>query len=60
MSRDFKLSRLDEGMALLTYVSAHEDTAGNEYRHSIRSSLWILTAEGWQLRFHQGTPLENI
>ena len=59
VSHDFELSKLNEGVALLTYVSAHLDATGNQYRHRLRSSLWILTPDGWQMRFHQGTPLND-
>ncbi|ELS57480.1 nuclear transport factor 2 family protein [Streptomyces viridochromogenes] len=33
-------------------------TFDTEYlgRHAHRSSLWRLTADGWQMYFHQGTP----
>lgn len=47
---------LAEDMALLTYHSAHVDQEGRLHRHTLRSSLWLRTADGWQLRFHQGTP----
>ena len=34
------------GVVLVTYRAAG----------SLRSSLWVEGPEGWQLRFHQGTP----
>jgi hypothetical protein len=52
-SRDFDLVVLGEGVALLTYLSAHMN---NPHRHTLRSSIWVRTAAGWQIRFHQGTP----
>ncbi|MGA2859465.1 MAG: hypothetical protein ABSE40_21570, partial [Candidatus Sulfotelmatobacter sp.] len=52
----FDLVVLAQGVALLTYVSAHLDAGGNPHRHALRSSLWVCTEVGWQLRFHQGTP----
>ena len=52
----FRLVELAEGIALLTYVSAHVDAGGNAHRQTLRSSLWVLTDAGWQMRFHQGTP----
>jgi len=55
-SRHFDLVVLAKGVALLTYVSAHVDAAGNLYRYALRSSIWVSTKVGWQMRFHQGTP----
>jgi len=54
-SRHFDLVVLAEGVALLTYFSAHMDASGNPNRHTLRSSVWVRTAVGWQIRFHQGT-----
>jgi hypothetical protein len=54
-SRHFALVVLAEGVALLTYLSAHMDARGNPHRHTLRSSIWVRTAVGWQIRFHQGT-----
>jgi hypothetical protein len=55
-SRQFDLVVLAEGVALVTYLSAHEDAVGNLYRHTLRSSIWVCSDVGWQMRFHQGTP----
>jgi hypothetical protein len=55
-SRNFDLAVLAQGVALLTYVSAQLDADGNLHRHTLRSSLWVSTEAGWQMRFHQGTP----
>jgi hypothetical protein len=38
------------GVVHLTYF------AGNQGRRVWRSSLWRLTATGWRMYFHQGTP----
>ena len=56
VSADYRAHRLSDGVALLRYRSAHVDEQGRLHRHSLRSSLWLRTADGWQLRFHQGTP----
>ncbi len=53
----FELQRLGVELALLTYRSAHVAAHGALDRHTLRSSLWHRTAQGWQLRFHQGTPV---
>jgi len=55
-SQDFRLELLTAGLALLTYRSAHVGDDGALERHTLRTSLWQRTAQGWQLRFHQGTP----
>jgi hypothetical protein len=55
-SRHFDVAVLAEGVALLTYLSAHMNAAGNPHRHTLRSSVWVCTEAGWQMRFHQGTP----
>jgi len=55
-SSHFDLVVLAQGVALLTYISAHLDAGGNPHRHTLRSSLWVCTEVGWQMRFHQGTP----
>jgi len=55
-SEAFELAMLADGVALLTYLSAHLDAGGNPHRHTLRSSIWVRTQVGWQMRFHQGTP----
>ena len=57
-SQDFTVAEIAEGIALLTYKSAYIDADGELGRHTRRSSLWQRTAQGWQMRFHQGTPTE--
>jgi hypothetical protein len=58
-SSSFELVVLGDGIALLTYVSGHVDAGGNPRRQSLRSSIWMRTKAGWQMRFHQGTPLHQ-
>ena len=55
-AQDFQIESVTEGLALLTYRSAHIADDGALDRHTLRTSLWQSTAQGWQLRFHQGTP----
>ena len=54
-SRHFAVALLAEGVALLTYVSAHVNGDGTTDRHTLRSSVWVQTEMGWRMRFHQGT-----
>ena len=58
-SSDFEMVVLGDGVVLLTYVSAHIDADGNAHRQSLRSSIWVRTPVGWQMRFHQGTPVPD-
>lgn len=51
----YSLELIDEDVALVRYIS--QDIHDGVERHAHRSSIWINTNEGWQLRFHQGTPL---
>lgn len=55
---EFQVSLIADGVALLTYRSAHVDARGVRSCVTLRSSLWIETATSWQMRFHQGTPSE--
>ena len=55
-SGEYELFEIAVDVALLTYKAAHEDEAGRLFSHTLRSSLWVHTPEGWRLRFHQGTP----
>ena len=59
LAEDFAVAKLDEGLALLTYRSAHASPSGDLERHTLRSSLWVRTTGGWQMRFHQRTPTEG-
>lgn len=56
-SHGFAVSRLAPDVALLTYRSTeHREGPGAPPVHTWRSSLWVRSAAGWQLRYHQGTP----
>jgi hypothetical protein len=51
----FAARLLQRDVALVTYETDVAYTWGRELAR--RSSLWTRTPGGWQLRFHQGTPL---
>lgn len=53
----YQLELIDEDVALVRYVS--HDTSDGVQRHAHRTSIWVNTNDGWQLRFHQGTPTSN-
>lgn len=50
---DFAVAELAPGVALVTYVSRVRSDGGMLTAN--RSSLWLRGADGWRLRFHQGT-----
>ena len=52
----FSVAELAPGVALLNYRSAHIESNGTLSSHTLRSSIWVRTGSGWQLRYHQGTP----
>lgn len=56
IAQDFRVALLAEGIALLTYVTAHINATGHFSNHTRRSSFWLRVGDEWRLRFHQGTP----
>ncbi|WP_428427893.1 DUF4440 domain-containing protein [Pararhizobium sp.] len=51
-SENYRLKRLSETVALLTYETA------TEHRRVLRSSIWRHTDGIWRMAFHQGTPMK--
>ena len=51
IATEFQVTALGSQAALLTYRA----TTGSV--SSLRSSVWILQDDRWQLLFHQGTPI---
>jgi hypothetical protein len=51
---DYRVFPLAPGVVLATYVS---EVWGETLQRCNRSSIWVKGDSGWQLRFHQGTPL---
>ncbi len=52
--KNFRVHEISENVVLITYVS---EVVYEEIEVANRSSLWVKTSNGWQLRFHQGTPV---
>jgi len=50
----FQIHPLDSNHFLVTYVS---EVRYDELERANRCSVWSKTAQGWKLRFHQGTPV---
>ena len=55
-SSNFALMSLGEGFALLTYRSVQLAPDASSTNQTYRSSIWERGVQGWQLRYHQGTP----
>lgn len=63
-AEDFNLAMIAEGVALLRYRSFQIDDEGKKFRNTERSSIWLISASTengghWQLRYHQGTGIDN-
>jgi hypothetical protein len=56
--RNLCFRMLDVNTAQLTYDS--QEGLDGELLHTHRSSIWTRTPQGWQLRYHQGTPFEGL
>ena len=52
---EFRCSLVAETVALITYRTVRTDPKTGIRRTALRSSLWIREADGWRMRFHQGT-----
>lgn len=52
---EFHARHLSEDVVQVTYVS--EVMHDGKLLRGNRSSNWSRTSDGWQLRFHQGTPI---
>ncbi|WP_163102075.1 DUF4440 domain-containing protein [Peribacillus alkalitolerans] len=53
---NFDAKLLAPGVALTTFhIYRHSDN-----QNSLRSSIWKLNGDQWQMYFHQGTPTEFI
>lgn len=59
-SDSFVVTALAADVALLTYRSAHIGPDKQLTNHTLRSSLWVKTSVGWQLRYHQGTSAAQV
>jgi hypothetical protein len=54
----FALHTLSEDVMLLTYQSAQAASSGALERHTLRASVWRRSPSGWQIVFHQATPMQ--
>ena len=51
--------QLAPDVALATYALRSRAPGSQGDRRSLRSSLWVRRSDRWQLRFHQGTPVQR-
>lgn len=59
-AEEFALSHISNEAVMLTYQSFELSDNNIKVRRTWRSSLWIKTPRhGWQMRFHQGTPMKE-
>lgn len=56
---DFNSTEISPGVVLATFKVAKEITDKNEKIFSLRSSIWKLNNEKWQIVFHQGTKIDT-
>jgi hypothetical protein len=54
--KNFSIHPIAENVVLVTYIT---EVTNSETQVSNRSSIWIKTHTGWQIRFHQGTPVNK-
>ncbi len=54
---DFKMMLLSAQIALVTYRTVSQ--TNGPLTHSLRSSIWKLTDDGWRILFHQGTTIKK-
>lgn len=55
---EFNATQLAEDVVLLTYRSERIYEETGEVVRSLRSSIWCLRSEEWQMNFHQGTLVD--
>lgn len=54
--QNFKVHIIDSNNVLVTYIS---EVQYEDLEKANRCSVWSRTPTGWQLRFHQGTPIKD-
>ena len=59
-AENFALSKISEDQVILIYQSFELRQDNVKVRRTLRSSIWQRSEPyGWQLRFHQGTPMKK-
>lgn len=57
---DFSVKRLSSDVVLVTYRSIRSPAKAQKSNEVLRSSIWKLNADRWQMCFHQGTQFRTI
>ena len=57
---EFRVLEVSASAALVTYRACSESTRTSASRYSLRSSLWMLRGDAWQMVFHQGTNVTEL
>jgi hypothetical protein len=57
---DFAVQRIGEEAALATYRAVRRSAESGAPQVSLRSSLWVLHGDRWQVLFHQGTKQLDV
>ena len=52
---DFRIKMLSADVALITYRAVWRRATDVQTSCSLRSSLWVMRDDRWQIVFHQGT-----
>jgi len=52
---DFSMKILEESTVLLTYKASVTNNKTSEIKDTLRSSIWQMRNDNWQMIFHQGT-----
>ena len=58
--QDFAFRVLADDLAQLTYRATLQRVESDIVSYSVRSSIYRLNAENWQMIFHQGTACESF
>lgn len=57
---EFRVFEVSASAALVTYRACSESSHTTAYHYSLRSSLWMLRGDAWQMVFHQGTNVPEL
>jgi hypothetical protein len=53
---DFQIKQLAADVVLATYKVVKHGETREAKKYSLRSSIWKINDDKWQMVFHQGTP----
>jgi len=55
-SQDYECIQLEASVQQLLYRSAWVTAEGEVSNFAKRCSIWVFSGNGWQMKYHQGTP----